>query len=91
VTAGDANVPATDVEVAGGSRIRVVRGGTPGPVELAALAIALTPVVVPTTPETVTGRPPIAPWLHAALVEGVGGPVILTPADLGVAAGAARG
>lgn len=60
-------------------RIVITGGGGPDPAQLAALVVALTPQ--PGAPPE-TGPPA---WRHAALLEGVGGPAILAPADLEVA------
>ncbi len=61
-------------------RMAVTGGGEPDPAQLAALVIALTP---PPAARRETGPPA---WRHAALLEGVGGPAILTHGDLEVAA-----
>jgi hypothetical protein len=91
VTNQDANALATNAEVAGGSRIRVVRGGTPAPEELAALAVALSPMYAAGRVQAGSDRPPIPAWRRAALIEAAGGPTILSPGGLGVAVGADRG
>lgn len=60
-------------------RIAITGGGEPDAAQLAAIVVALTPQ--PGAPQE-TGPPA---WRHAALLEGVGGPAILAPADLDVA------
>lgn len=60
----------------GGVDIRIVHGGQPGPEELAALVLALTPVAA-------TGPPPPAPaWGRAFRAEATGGPILVRPSDL---------
>ena len=60
-------------------RYVVVDGGEPTPEQLAAIAVALTPVAVPTD----DGRPSRPPaWLRAALAEAVGGRPMTTAEDL---------
>ncbi|MFA9447061.1 hypothetical protein [Egicoccus sp. AB-alg6-2] len=61
-----------------------VRQGAPTTVDLAAIVVALTPVDVPRTdePETRGGRRATPAWTRAALLEGVGGRVAVSPADL---------
>jgi hypothetical protein len=61
--------------------LRVLAGGQPTPEELAALVVALTP----TGGADPQGRSGPAPWLRAAMIEGVGGRPPTSPADLGVA------
>lgn len=62
-----------------GSRFVITHGGEPGPEQLAALVIALTPSVDAAT----STRPPA--WRQAALLEGIGGARVLTPGDLDAA------
>jgi hypothetical protein len=71
--------PTEPRSVAGSPRLVVTGGGEPDPAQLAALVVALTPLQTP-PPEP---GPPA--WRHAALLEGAGGPAILTPGDLDVA------
>ncbi len=61
--------------------LRVVAGGEPTPEELAALVVALTP----TGGGDAQGSHGPAPWLRAAMIEGVGGRPPTSPADLAVA------
>lgn len=60
--------------------LRVVAGGEPTAEEIAALVVALTPsgghAPEPTGP---------APWLRAAMIEGVGGRPPTSPADIAAA------
>ena len=58
----------------------ITGGGRPDATQLAALVVALTP-----TRSNPAGTGPPA-WRRAALLEGVGGSAILSPADLDVAA-----
>lgn len=62
-------------------RYVVTGGGTPTPEQLAALVVAMTPVVVP---EEENGPPSGAPsnWAHAALMEGVGHRTFVAMPDL---------
>jgi len=61
-------------------RVLITGGGQPDAAQLAALVVALTPGRSD-PPET---GPPA--WRRAAMLEGVGGSAILSPADLEVAA-----
>lgn len=64
-------------------RYVVTGGGTPTPEQLAALAVAMTPVAV--ADETDDDSPPSgAPsnWAHAALMEGVGHRTFVALPDL---------
>ena len=65
-----------------GATLQVVGGGTPTPAELAALVVALTPTG---GGDAQQHRGP-APWLRAAMIEGVGGRPPTSPADVDVAA-----
>lgn len=61
----------------------VTSGGTPTPEQLAALAVAMTPVVVaeePTEDEPASGA--VSGWAHAALLEGVGHRTFVALPDL---------
>ena len=54
----------------------VTGGGVPTPAELAAIAIALTPVPAPAVDvpdDEATGSRRVANWVRAAIVEGIGG------------------
>jgi hypothetical protein len=66
----------SDDEAVTAPRYQIVAGGEPSPEELAAVAIALTPVVIddrePGTRSDLTG------WLRAALHEGVGGAPLIS-------------
>jgi len=56
--------------------LRIVHGGQPGPKELAALVLALTPVAA-------SGPPRAEPaWGRAFRLEGTGGPMLVRPTDL---------
>lgn len=59
--------------------LRVTGGGEPTAEQLAALVVALTPVTGDHEPR----RGP-APWLRAAMIEGIGGRPPTSPADLDV-------
>ena len=61
--------------------LRVLAGGEPTPEELAAIVVALTPTGGGNDQRK---RGP-APWLRAAMIEGVGGRPPTSPADLAVA------
>ena len=63
------------------ARVVVTRGGEPDALELAALALALTPGSPAAAPAG-AGAPPA--WAQAALLAGAGGPVAVRPADLEV-------
>ena len=56
---------------------RVTGGGQPTPAQLAAIAIALTPVAAPPagddSPDEDDGGRRVSNWVRAAMVEGVGG------------------
>lgn len=64
-------------------RYRIVGGGEPTPEQLAAVVVALTPVVVvdeeQAVPAADTNRPA---WQRAALLEAVGARILASPADL---------
>ena len=68
-------------QTASAPALRVLAGGEPTPEELAAIVVALTPTG---GGGAQTSRGP-APWLRAAMVEGVGGRPPTSPADLAVA------
>ena len=59
--------------------IRVERGGTPTPEEIAAIVLALTQLRA----TTATGQQPA--WQRAAVLEGVGTPACASVADLAAA------
>jgi hypothetical protein len=61
--------------------IVVTGGGEPTPAELAAIVIALTPVVVADQDEATPDGPPNG-WGRAALIEGVGGRPAVSLPDL---------
>ena len=61
--------------------LRVLGGGEPTAEELAAIVLALTPAGGP----DVQGSRGPAPWLRAAMLEGVGGRTPTSPSDLAVA------
>lgn len=69
-------------EAAEPPRYVITGGGTPTPEQLAALAVAMTPVVVPEDEDA--GPPGGAPsnWAHAALMEGVGHRTFVAMPDL---------
>ncbi len=63
-------------------RYVITGGGTPTPEQLAALAVAMTPVAVP---DEDAGTPPsgaASNWAHAALMEGVGHRTFVAMPDL---------
>ena len=64
-------------------RYVITGGGTPTPEQLAALAVAMTPVVVEGADED-AGPPSGAAshWAHAALLEGVGHRTFVAAPDL---------
>lgn len=64
-----------------GTRYLVVGGGVPSPEQLAALTVALTPVVV-AEPEPPAPRPATPPWALAAIHEATGGPPLAAAPDL---------
>jgi hypothetical protein len=67
-----------------GPRIEIVGGGEPGPEEIAAVVLALTPVV--RQPEVAARGPmeSVAAWRLAAMLEGVGDAApVVSSADLG--------
>lgn len=71
-----------DDETPSTTRYVITGGGTPTPEQLAALAIAMTPVVV--TEDDADAPPSGAPsnWAHAALMEGVGHRTFVAMPDL---------
>ena len=75
---------------AGDPAFVVVRGGTPPPAMLAAIAVALARAVEATGPTVVDAGPTRrAPWRSAALVEGVRGTRVRSRAGLAAAVTAA--
>ncbi len=63
-------------------RYVITGGGTPTPEQLAALAVAMTPVAAPDEdPEAPPGGAP-SNWAHAALMEGVGHRTFVAMPDL---------
>lgn len=61
------------------ARVEVVGGGTPSPEELAAVVVALTPVVVVDDHRTAEAVPA---WAQAALLENVGRTRVSSRAEL---------
>ncbi len=61
-------------------RYVVTGGGTPTPEQLAALAVAMTPVAVPDDDGPASGA--ASHWAHAALMEGVGHRTFVAMPDL---------
>lgn len=67
------------------AQVRVTSGGVPGPEQLVALVLALTPGGG-SDPDDVDGagsaRPGVPAWTRAALLEGVGGRHAVSAPDL---------
>ena len=66
-------------------QVRVTSGGVPGPEQLAALVLALTPGGGPDPADEVDadpGVPTVPAWTRAALLEGVGGRRAVSAPDL---------
>lgn len=63
-------------------RYVVIGGGTPTPEQLAALAVAMTPVAVPDESEQAPASGAPSNWAHAALMEGVGHRTFVAMPDL---------
>ena len=67
---------APDPTAAASVDLRIVHGGQPGPEELAALVLALTPVAA-------AAAPPCEPaWARASRLEGTEARVLVRPSDL---------
>jgi len=67
-------------------QVRVTSGGVPGPEQLAALVLALTPVVGPgpgpDDEDTEDAVAHVPAWTRAALLEGIGGRNAVSAPDL---------